>query len=98
MGIAPPDSGHPRFNQHADDLDYQIEADFAGLVSPGMPNQCIELGEKFGRIVSSGDGVYGGQWIAGMYAEAFFEADPVKIRRSGAKMHSSRKPILRDDQ
>jgi hypothetical protein len=28
-GIAPPDSGHPTFNSHADDIDYQIEADFA---------------------------------------------------------------------
>ena len=26
-GVAPPDSGHPKFNLHADDIDYQIEAD-----------------------------------------------------------------------
>src|SRR5690606_2742670 len=37
-GIAPPDSGHPEFNKHADDIDYQIEADFAGLIAPGLPN------------------------------------------------------------
>ena len=44
-GIAPPDSGHPQFNKHADDIDYQIEADFAGLIAPGMPNVAIALGE-----------------------------------------------------
>jgi hypothetical protein len=27
-GIAPPYSGHPKYNSHADDIDYQIEADF----------------------------------------------------------------------
>ena len=38
-GIAPPDSGHPKFNDHADDIDYQIEADYAGLIAPGRPRQ-----------------------------------------------------------
>jgi hypothetical protein len=84
-GIAPPDSGHPKFNTHADDIDYQIEADFAGLVSPGMPNLCIELGEKFGRLMNYGDGVYGGQWVSAMYAEAFFEKDPRKLIEAGLK-------------
>ncbi|MCX7044669.1 MAG: ADP-ribosylglycohydrolase family protein [Candidatus Sumerlaeota bacterium] len=84
-GIAPPDSGHPKFNSHADDIDYQIEADFAGLASPGLPNLCIELGEKFGRLMNYGDGVYGGQWVSAMYAEAFFESDPARIVQAGLK-------------
>ena len=84
-GIAPPDSGHPKFNAHADDIDYQIEADFAGLLSPGLPNLCIAMGEKFGRFMNYGDGVYGGQWVAAMYAEAFFESDPVKIVEAGLR-------------
>lgn len=82
-GIAPPDSGHPKFNAHADDIDYQIEADFAGLISPGMPRMGIELGEKFGRLMNYGDGLYGGQFVAGMYAAAFFESDPKKIVEAG---------------
>jgi len=82
-GIAPPDSGHPRFNGHADDIDYQIEADFSGLVAPGLPNRVIALGETFGRLMNYGDGLYGGQFVGGMYAEAFFEDDPVKIIRAG---------------
>ncbi len=84
-GIAPPDSGHPEFNRHADDIDYQIEADYAGLIAPGMPNVAIELGEKFGRLMNYGDGLYGGQFVGGMYAEAFFEDDMVKIVKAGLK-------------
>jgi len=84
-GIAPPDSGHPEFNKHADDIDYQIEADYAGLIAPGMPNVAIELGEKFGRLMNYGDGLYGGQFVGGMYAEAFFEDDMEKIVRAGLK-------------
>src|SRR5690606_6627890 len=29
QGIAPPDSGHPHFSGFSDDIDYQIESDFA---------------------------------------------------------------------
>ena len=82
-GIAPPDSGHPKFNTHADDIDYQIEADFSGLLAPGLPNTAIQLGEIFGRLMNYGDGLYGGQFVGGMYAEAFFEKDPEKIVRAG---------------
>ncbi|MFO7901491.1 MAG: ADP-ribosylglycohydrolase family protein [Pirellulaceae bacterium] len=82
-GIAPPDSGHPEFNRHADDIDYQIEADYAGLIAPGMPNVAIQLGEKFGRLMNHGDGLYGGQFVSGMYTEAFFENDPMTIVEAG---------------
>jgi hypothetical protein len=78
-GIAPPDSGHPRFNQCPNDIDYQIEADYSGLIAPGLPQAAIDLGEKFGRLMNYGDGMYAGQFIGALYAEAFFESDPVKI-------------------
>lgn len=82
-GIAPPDSGHPQFSDFSDDIDYQIEADFAGLISPGMPNNAIALGDTFGRIMNYGDGLYGGQFVACMYAEAFFEDDPAVLVEAG---------------
>ncbi len=82
-GIAPPWSGHPAFNAHADDIDYQIEADFSGLIAPGMPQTVIELGNKFGRIMNYGDGLYGGEFVGAMYAEAFFESDMQKIIGAG---------------
>jgi len=78
-GIAPPDSGHPRFNAHADDIDYQIESDFAGIISPGMPQRAIALGETFGRLMNYGDGLYAGQFVAAMYCEAFFQDEPTAI-------------------
>ena len=84
-GIAPPDSGHPQFNGHADDIDYQIEADFAGLISPGLPQMAIDLGEVFGRIMNYGDGLYGGQFVAGMYTEAFFDRDSMRIVKAGLR-------------
>ena len=48
-----------------------------------MPNLVIELGEKFGRIVNYGDGMYAGQFVGGMYAEAFFTNDMQQIIRAG---------------
>jgi hypothetical protein len=84
-GVAPPDSGHPKFNNHADDIDKQIESDYAGRIAPGMPNVVIQLGETFGRLMNYGDGLYGGQFIGGMYAAAFFEHDRVKIVEAGLR-------------
>ncbi len=78
-GIAPPDSGHPQFNACPNDIDYQIEADYSGLIAPGLPQAAIDLGEKFGRLMNYGDGLYAGQFIGALYAEAFFESDPVKL-------------------
>jgi hypothetical protein len=78
-GIAPPDSGHPKFNKCPNDIDYQIEADYSGLIAPGLPNFAVAMGEKFGRLMNYGDGMYAGQFVGAMYAEAFFENDPVKI-------------------
>lgn len=82
-GIAPPYSSHPKYNKHADDIDYQIEADYSGIISPGMPQLVIELAEKFGRLMNYGDGVYGGQFVGAMYADAFFETDIQKIVQAG---------------
>ncbi|MHB8864490.1 MAG: ADP-ribosylglycohydrolase family protein [Pirellulaceae bacterium] len=78
-GIAPPDSGHPQFNKCPNDIDYQIEADYSGLIAPGMPQVAVDLGERFGRLMNYGDGMYAGQFVGAMYAAAFFESDPVKI-------------------
>jgi hypothetical protein len=82
-GIAPPDSSHPQFTKCADDIDYQIEADFSGIISPGMPEQVIALSEIFGRLMNYGDGRYAGQFVGGMYAEAYFESDMVKVIEAG---------------
>ena len=78
-GIAPPDSSHPQFNKNPNDIDYQIEADYSGLIAPGLPQFAIQMGEKFGRLMNYGDGMYAGQFIGALYAAAFFESDPAKL-------------------
>lgn len=75
QGIMPPASGHWLNNPHADDLDYQIEADFAGLMSPGMPNAASEISDRIGHIMTYGDGWYGGVYVAAMYSLAFVSDD-----------------------
>jgi hypothetical protein len=82
-GIAPPESSHPQYHRGGDWIDYQIEADFSGIICPGMPWQVIALGEKFGRLMNYGDGLYAGQFIGGMYAAAYFESDMHKIIEAG---------------
>jgi len=82
-GIAPPDCSNPKFTKCPNDIDYQIEADYSGLIAPGMPSVAIALGEKFGRLMNYSDGMYAGQFIGGMYAEAFFEDDLLKIIDAG---------------
>ncbi|SHF89283.1 ADP-ribosylglycohydrolase [Mariniphaga anaerophila] len=70
-GIMPPQSGHYFNNPHADDIDFQIESDFAGLMSPGMINASSEICDRIGHIMNYGDGWYGGVFVAGMYTQAF---------------------------
>lgn len=70
-GISAPLSGHWLNNPHADCIDFQIEADFAGLMSPGMINTSSEIADKIGHIMNYGDGWYGGVFVAAMYAIAF---------------------------
>jgi len=83
-GIKPPMTGHPKYSLHAIDIDFQIEADFIGLMTPGMPQTAIELCDRIGRVMNYGDGVYGGMFVSGMYAEAFFETDVRKVVQLGA--------------
>jgi len=77
--IFPPQSGHPDFNLHADDIDFQIEADYLGFMCPGMPQTASKIADKIGHIMNYGDGVYGGVFVAALYAEAYFENDIPKI-------------------
>lgn len=71
QGIPASEAGHWLNNPHADDIDFQIESDFAGLMSPGMPNSASEICERVGRLMNSGDGWYGGVYVSNMYSVAF---------------------------
>lgn len=79
QGKAPPASGHWRNNPEADSIDFQIEADFAGLMSPGMPNGAAEISDRVGHVMNYGDGFYGGVYVAAMYALAFVTDDVEQV-------------------
>jgi len=84
-GIEPPASGYWENNPHSDDIDFQIEADFAGLMSPGMVNTSNEICDKIGHIMNYGDGWYGGVYVAAMYSLAFIMDDVEQIVTEGLK-------------
>ncbi len=74
-GIDPPESGHWLNNPHADDIDFQIEADFAGIMAPGMPNAASAICDPIGHIMNSGNGYYGGVYMAALYSNAYVMDD-----------------------
>lgn len=84
-GILPPDSGHPRYNPHANDIDFQIEADVFGILCPGMPIVAVRMAESFGSLMNYGDGLYGGLFVAGMYSAGYFENDRIAVIEKGLK-------------
>lgn len=94
-GVAPGDSGSPQFNIHANDIDFQIEADFIGLMSPGMPVASNRLAWRAGRVMNYGDGIYGGMFVSGMYAAAFFEQDVRKVVEAGLACLPAESPYAR---
>jgi hypothetical protein len=82
-GIGPPESGRPRYNSHANDIDFQIESDFIGLMSPGLPRAARDFCERVGSVMNSGDGLYGGIFVSSMYSSAFFETSPIRVVEAG---------------
>lgn len=74
-GLKPPQTGHWLNNPHADDLDFQIESDFIGLMAPGMLKKTTEIADRVGHIMNSGDGWYGGVFMASLYSMAFVSDD-----------------------
>ena len=98
-GIKAPWSGHPKYNVHANDIDFQIEADFIGLMAPGLPNAARDYSIRVGQVMNFGDGLYGGLFVTGMYAAAFFEADVRRVVEAGLALMpagSTYAAIIRD--
>ncbi|APR78719.1 putative membrane protein [Minicystis rosea] len=79
QGAPPERAGDPLWNLHTNDIDFQIEADFIGLMTPGLPADANRYATRVGRLVSHGDGLYGGLFVASLYAAAFFETSPREL-------------------
>ncbi|HVR72633.1 MAG TPA: ADP-ribosylglycohydrolase family protein [Vicinamibacteria bacterium] len=84
-GIKAPWSGHPKYNAHANDIDFQIESDFIGLMTPGLPREANKYADRVGRVMNHGDGLYGGMFFGGMYAAAFFATDARRVVEEGLR-------------
>lgn len=74
-GIMPPASGYWKNNPHADDIDFQIESDFIGMICPGMINTAAGFSDRIGHIMNYGDGWYGGVYMGAMYTLAYVNSD-----------------------
>ncbi len=79
-GIKPPESGMwagegKRFNRCANDIDWQIECDWVGLMCPAMPMTAVQISDRVGHVMNYGDGVYGGHFVSTMISLAFVEND-----------------------
>lgn len=70
-GILPPLSGSPEYNIHSDDIDWQINADFVGVIYAGDASAAAQRAFDIGHITNYGDGVYGGVFVAAMHSAAF---------------------------
>ncbi len=84
-GIMPPKSGYWKNNPHADDIDFEIEADFIGMMTPGMVNKATEVADRVGHIMNSGDGFYGGVYVSALYSMAFVSNDTKEIVEQAIK-------------
>jgi len=82
-GLEWPESGHFLYNQHCDDLDWQIECDFLGMMYPGFVNAAAERSFDIGHITNYGDGVYGGVFVTAMHAAAFTASTIEEIVNAG---------------
>lgn len=82
-GINPPAAGHWLTNPECTSIDFQIEADFIGLLYPGQADKALALADSIGHIMAYGDGYYGGVFISQMYAEAFVNNDIKEIIQKG---------------
>lgn len=104
-GILPPASGNWKNNPHADDIDFQIESDFIGLMAPGMVNKATEIADRVGHVMNSGDGWYGGVFVSALYSLAFISDDPeyittqaLKTIPEGTKFHGCISTVLEAHQ
>lgn len=69
----------PENNIHGEDIDFQIEADFIGIINPGMQRSATALAERIGCIMSHADGLYGGIFVAAMTSAAYFAETPFQV-------------------
>jgi hypothetical protein len=91
-GIPATLSGTPKYNAHANDIDFQIESDFIGIMAPGLPQAANDIAWRAGSVMNYGDGIYGGMFVGCMYSAAFFEKDPRHVVEAGLACIPAKSP------
>ena len=82
-GVPATETGTPKYNAHADDIDFQIESDFIGLMAPALYQSASAIAMRAGRVMNYGDGLFGGVFVSCMYSAGFFENDPRRVVEIG---------------
>ena len=82
-GIKAPDSGSYQYSGCCEDIDWQIEADFVGMLNPGLVNKASNMGFDLGHVVGYADGAYGGSYVSAMHAKAFTAENILSIIITG---------------
>ncbi|MDD5675792.1 MAG: ADP-ribosylglycohydrolase family protein [Chitinivibrionales bacterium] len=67
-------------------LDFEIEADWCGLVCPAQIQSATDLGWRAGHVIGYSDGVYGGVIVAAMHAKAFTATTLDEIIQAGRQV------------
>lgn len=100
-GRGAPESGHWKYNPHADDIDFQIEADFIGMLYPGRVEDAVRACDRIGHIMNYGDGWYGGVFISALYSLAYVCTDiPLLVDEAlrtipeGTKFHNTISDVI----
>lgn len=91
-GIAPPETGHPRYNKLWFSIGPQFSADVYGALAPGLPNVAAKMAREYGHINGYAEGTDGAVFVAGMISIGFYEKDPKAVVREAAKLISPESP------
>lgn len=78
-GMNPGLSGRWINNPHAEDPDFARAADPLGLIFPGMARSLLKVTEGIGHMTNTGEGYYGGLYIATLNSLAFVYQSPREI-------------------
>lgn len=84
-GIEPSKAGYYGNSYHADDIDWQIEADYLGNMYPGLLSLSAGKAFEIGHLVNYGDGVYGGVFVSVMHSAAMVSEDLDDVIRVGVQ-------------
>lgn len=82
-GLVYPLTGSYAYNPHCDDIDWQIDCDFIGIMYPAMEYISAKQSFDIGQIICYGDGVYGGSFICAMHSAAYRTTNTREIVQAG---------------